>query len=55
MPLDSAGYITDVPYVWTFIPDLAPAWLDHVATVSGFAPRPAIRILPGAILVAGKG
>jgi SAM-dependent methyltransferase len=38
MPLEAAGYVTDVPYGWTFIPDLAPAWLDHVATVSGFAP-----------------
>ena len=38
MPLEAAGYVTDVPYVWTFIPDLAPAWLDHVAVVSGFAP-----------------
>ena len=38
MPLEAAGYVTDVPYVWTFIPDLAPAWLDHVALVSGFAP-----------------
>lgn len=38
MPLETAGYVTDIPYVWTFIPDLAPAWLDHVALVSGFAP-----------------
>ncbi len=55
MPLEAAGYVTDVPYVWTFIPDLAPAWLDHVALVSGFAPPSRDQNLPGAILVAGKG
>src|SRR4051794_39545898 len=32
------GYVTDVPYVRDFIPRLAPAWLDHVAVVSGVAP-----------------
>jgi SAM-dependent methyltransferase len=28
----------DVPYVRMFIPELAPAWLDHVAILSGVAP-----------------
>ncbi|MGV7216422.1 class I SAM-dependent methyltransferase [Bradyrhizobium sp. UFLA05-112] len=32
------GYITDVPYVRAFIHELAPAWLDHVAVVSGIMP-----------------
>ena len=33
-----AGYVADVPYVRTFTRELAPAWLDHVALVSSFAP-----------------
>jgi SAM-dependent methyltransferase len=32
------GYVTDVPYVRAFIHHLAPAWLDHVAIVSGLRP-----------------
>ena len=32
------GYPTDVPYVRTFFHKLAPAWLDHVAIVSGIIP-----------------
>lgn len=32
------GYVTDVPYVRSFIRELAPAWLDHVALVQGWAP-----------------
>jgi len=32
------GYVTDVPYIRNFIRQTAPAWLDHVALVSGFAP-----------------
>jgi len=32
------GYVADVPYVRNFIRHTAPAWLDHVALVSGFAP-----------------
>ena len=32
------GYITDVPYVHAFIHELAPAWLDYVAVVSGIRP-----------------
>ena len=35
---DHDGYLTDVPYVRGFIASLAPALLDHVAVVSGFAP-----------------
>jgi SAM-dependent methyltransferase len=27
-----------VPYVPTFMPELAPAWLDHVSLVSGLTP-----------------
>ena len=32
------GYIADVPYVRAFIHELAPAWLDHTAVVSGIMP-----------------
>jgi SAM-dependent methyltransferase len=32
------GYVTDVPYVPTVIKYLAPAWLDHVAVISGLKP-----------------
>jgi SAM-dependent methyltransferase len=32
------GYVADVPYVRAFIHQLAPAWLDHVAIVSGLVP-----------------
>jgi SAM-dependent methyltransferase len=32
------GYPSDVPYLPTFISELAPAWLDHVALIQGFAP-----------------
>jgi SAM-dependent methyltransferase len=32
------GYVTDVPYVRNFLPYLAPAILDYVALLSGFAP-----------------
>jgi SAM-dependent methyltransferase len=38
VPLQTHGYPTDVPYVRTFFRGLAPAWLDHVAIVSGFIP-----------------
>jgi SAM-dependent methyltransferase len=38
MPSPVTGYVDDVPYVRTFTRELAPAWLDHVAMVSGFAP-----------------
>lgn len=34
----AGGYVTDVAYVRDFIRELAPAWLDHVALVGGFAP-----------------
>jgi len=32
------GYVADVPYVPLFVRELAPAWLDFVALVSGIAP-----------------
>jgi SAM-dependent methyltransferase len=32
------GYVADVPYVPLFVRELAPAWLDHVALVSGIEP-----------------
>lgn len=32
------GYVADVPYVRAFVHELAPAWLDHVAVISGLAP-----------------
>ena len=34
----ATGYVTDVPYVRIFTRELAPAWLDHVALISGVAP-----------------
>ena len=37
-PPRSAGYVTDVPYARNFIREQAPAWLDHVALIGGFAP-----------------
>jgi len=37
-PPDLAGYVTDTVYKRTFTRELAPAWLDHVAIVAGFAP-----------------
>jgi SAM-dependent methyltransferase len=38
MSFQSTGYITDVPYAWPFAKELAPAWLDLVALISGFEP-----------------
>lgn len=32
------GYLTAIPYSLTAHPELAPAWLDHVALAAGFAP-----------------
>jgi SAM-dependent methyltransferase len=32
------GYVTDVPYIRSFIGSLAPALLDHVALISDFTP-----------------
>jgi SAM-dependent methyltransferase len=32
------GYVTDVPYVPAVIQHLTPAWLDHVAVISGLMP-----------------
>jgi SAM-dependent methyltransferase len=34
----AGGYPSDVPYLRTFIRELAPAWLDHVALIQGWAP-----------------
>ncbi|HEY4164476.1 MAG TPA: class I SAM-dependent methyltransferase, partial [Dongiaceae bacterium] len=34
----SIRYVTDVPYTASFSSELAPAFLDFVATLSGFAP-----------------
>jgi SAM-dependent methyltransferase len=31
------GYVTDIPYTRGFFPELAPAWLDFVATIAGVA------------------
>jgi SAM-dependent methyltransferase len=38
MVLQIKGYVTDVPYVRAFVHQCAPAWLDHVAVVSGVVP-----------------
>ncbi len=38
MAAASISYVTDVPYVAEFTPELSPDWLDLVATVGGFAP-----------------
>ncbi len=38
MPRDLHGYATDIPYLRDFKPQLAPAWLDHVALVAGVEP-----------------
>jgi len=38
MAIEVKGYVADVPYVGAFIHELAPAWLDHVAIISGLAP-----------------
>lgn len=40
MPAQNDGYITDVPYLRTFIRMQAPAWLDHVALIHGIRPPP---------------
>jgi 2-polyprenyl-3-methyl-5-hydroxy-6-metoxy-1,4-benzoquinol methylase len=38
MVVQLKGYVADVPYLRAFIHELAPAWLDHVALVSGLVP-----------------
>jgi SAM-dependent methyltransferase len=38
MPFQATGYVADIPYARTFIWELAPAWLDHVARISALAP-----------------
>ena len=32
----ATGYVDDVPYAFSFTREVAPAWLDFVATLSGF-------------------
>jgi SAM-dependent methyltransferase len=36
----TAAYVTDVPYVRAFQHEMAPAWLDCIATVCGVEPPP---------------
>ncbi len=38
MEFSSSVYVSDVRYARNFIRETAPAWLDHVALVSGFEP-----------------
>jgi SAM-dependent methyltransferase len=38
MTRENRGYGADIPYLRDFKPMLAPAWLDHVALVSGIDP-----------------
>ncbi len=38
MPETLDGYLVRVPYALTSQPELAPAWLDHVALQAGYAP-----------------
>jgi SAM-dependent methyltransferase len=35
---EADGYPSDIPYLRTFIRELAPAWLDHVALIQCWAP-----------------
>jgi len=46
---------TDVPYLRTFFRRLAPAWLDHVALLRGFAPPARKRGLTWCELGCGQG
>ncbi|WP_395020723.1 class I SAM-dependent methyltransferase [Dongia sp.] len=36
--MDSARYVTDVPYARRFVRELSPAWLDFTALICGFQP-----------------
>jgi SAM-dependent methyltransferase len=38
LEFSNSGYVSDVRYARNFIRETAPAWLDHVALVSGFQP-----------------
>ncbi len=38
--MDSARYVTDVPYARRFVLELSPAWLDFTALICGFQPPP---------------
>jgi hypothetical protein len=51
--VDSSYGVFDIPYIGSFQPYLAPAWLDHVALLAGIAPRTVPRASLGAISVAG--
>ena len=43
MVVQVKGYVADVPYVRAFIHELAPAWLDYVAVISGLMPPAPVR------------
>ena len=36
--IDDSYGVVDITYYQTFFQEVAPAWLDHVALLSGFAP-----------------
>jgi hypothetical protein len=36
--IDDSYGVVDITYYQTFFQKVAPAWLDHVALLSGFAP-----------------
>ncbi|MDQ7246832.1 class I SAM-dependent methyltransferase [Dongia sedimenti] len=38
--MDSARYVTDVPYARRYVRELSPAWLDFTALICGFQPPP---------------
>ena len=38
--MDSARYVTDVPYARRFVRELSPSWLDFTALICGFQPPP---------------
>ncbi|MBB4265115.1 class I SAM-dependent methyltransferase [Roseospira visakhapatnamensis] len=37
---EAGGYLRDAGYLYEFFPDHGPAWLNTVAALNGFAPRP---------------
>src|SRR5262249_30516392 len=49
------GYVADVPYVRAFIHQLAPAWLDPGAAVSGLMPPARARGFAWCDLGCGQG
>ena len=50
-----AGYLTDVAYTGEFHDHLAPAWLDYIAAINGYATRPLDRHFTWCDLGCGKG